>query len=168
MSWMVLPNLCMVIRQPKVTNWVQLLPSSIFIFDSSDDGILSTCKFPGCNKPCYTEGDYEYDFCGKTHAEKYRKTRGAGKRMEMPFAMRNPHWCGPSLWVSDLSFHSMYEHNMTPCLVFSLTCLNYLEKYAYSQHMLMELNVHILEQQFQNLETLSALDSSFKTTGLRL
>jgi len=37
-----------------------------------------------------------------------------------------------------------------------------------SAHMLMELNVHILEQQFQNLETLSALDSSFKTTDLRL
>jgi hypothetical protein len=30
------------------------------------------CKLPGCTKPCYIEGTYVHDFCGKSHAKQYR------------------------------------------------------------------------------------------------
>ena len=48
-------------------------------FNLGFSGILSTCKFPGCKKPCYTEGDYQYDFCGRTHAAEYKKKCAAQK-----------------------------------------------------------------------------------------
>lgn len=29
------------------------------------------CKFPGCQKPCYVEGQKVHEFCGRTHASAY-------------------------------------------------------------------------------------------------
>ena len=38
------------------------------------------CKYQGCNKKRYQEGDRMHDFCGRTHAEKFQiESQGGGK-----------------------------------------------------------------------------------------
>ena len=36
----------------------------------------SKCKFPGCSRPCFIENGKKHDFCGRTHAQKYKETFG--------------------------------------------------------------------------------------------
>lgn len=45
---------------------------------TADDDSDPTCILPGCSKPKYTDklSGYVHDFCGKTHAQEYKRTYG--------------------------------------------------------------------------------------------
>ena len=61
------------------------------LFDKSVQKIVSffdpshgVCKLPGCNKPRYIENNGRpYDFCGKSHAEEYRRAKEEEERMKL-------------------------------------------------------------------------------------
>ena len=36
----------------------------------------SCCKLPGCTRPRFVEHGIPHDFCGRTHADLYRKSYG--------------------------------------------------------------------------------------------
>ena len=43
------------------------------------------CKIPGCTRPCFVEKGRAHEFCGRTHAEVYKK------QCQQPIFISAPH-----------------------------------------------------------------------------
>lgn len=45
----------------------------------ASNSFSSSCKLPGCSRPQFSEYGVVHEFCGRTHAEMYRRQYGSYK-----------------------------------------------------------------------------------------
>ena len=70
-------KLMVTLQQPLYPTDAACLPSSVTV----GGGLI--CKLPGCTRLRYMEQyGYTHDFCGRTHAELFRRTYGTGEKHE--------------------------------------------------------------------------------------